>query len=243
MDEIDSIDDVWRRFKSSGDPGAREQLILRYAPLVKYVAGRVRSGLPREVDQADLLSEGVIGLMDAIDKFDLERGLQFQTYAVTRIRGAIIDGLRASDWTPRAVRESIRDVNQAQASLEHRLGRVPRDDEVAAELGVAVQKLRKIYREASHSTVVHLEADGVGADSLPDISVDPFEGSDLPEGFMQAVHELAERDRIVIALYYWDRLTLAEIGQVLGVTESRVSQLHTRATTMLRGKLTNHVAG
>ena len=233
-----SVDLLWKRFKDDGEKDARDRLVLQYSPLVKYVAGRVRSGLPSTVEQADLVSDGVIGLMDAIDKFDPDRGLQFQTYAVSRIRGAIVDGLRASDWVPRSIREKIRDITAAQTRLEHKLGRVPTDREVAGELSISVRELRKMYSDTSHTSVVSFESTGPSDDNEPQATTDlPGSEDDLPEGFLGAVRELPERDQIVVALYYWDRLTLAEIGQVLGVSESRISQLHSRATMTLRRKL------
>jgi RNA polymerase sigma factor FliA len=232
-----SVDLLWRRFKQSGDRDARDRLVLQYSPLVKYVAGRVRSGLPSTVDQNDLVSDGVIGLMDAIDKFDPARGLQFQTYAVSRIRGAIVDGLRATDWVPRSVREKIRDIDAAQTALEKRLGRVPTDREVAERLEISVGELRKIYGQTAHTSVMSFES-SVDEEDLPRASMElPGADDDIPAGFLSAVRELPERDQIVVALYYWERLTLAEIGQVLGVTESRVSQLHSRATLTLRRRL------
>ncbi|GAA2142041.1 FliA/WhiG family RNA polymerase sigma factor [Nocardioides koreensis] len=239
MEALDnSVDLLWRRFKDDGDKDARDRLVLQYSPLVKYVAGRVRSGLPSTVEQADLVSDGVIGLMDAIDKFDPDRGLQFQTYAVSRIRGAIVDGLRASDWVPRSIREKIRDINAAQAGLERQLGRAPQDGEVAAELGITVAELRTMYSQTAYTSVVSFEAATLDDEETPRAAVDlPGADDDIPPGFLAAVRELAERDQIVVALYYWERLTLAEIGQVLGVTESRVSQLHSRATMTLRRKL------
>ena len=233
-----SVDLLWQRFKESGDRDARDRLVLQYSPLVKYVAGRVRSGLPAAVDQNDLVSDGVIGLMDAIDKFEPDRGLQFQTYAVSRIRGAIVDGLRASDWVPRSVREKIRDIDGAQARLERELGRAPKDTEVAAELGISVGELRTMYSQTAHTSVVSFEAATLDDEETPRAAVDlPGADDDIPPGFLAAVRALPQRDQIVVALYYWDRLTLAEIGQVLGVTESRVSQVHRRATTTLRQKL------
>ena len=237
MDESDSsVDQLWRRYKQTGDRDARDRLVLQYSPLVKYVAGRVRSGLPPSVDQNDLVSDGVIGLMDAIDKFDPDRGLQFQTYAVSRIRGAIVDGLRASDWVPRSIREKVRDIDAAQTRLEASLGRPPRDREVAQELGMTVPELRKVYSQTAHTSVISFE--NVLDEETPRAKGGvPGDMDDLPAGFFSAVRELAERDQVVVALYYWERLTLAEIGQVLGVTESRVSQLHSRATMALRRKL------
>lgn len=239
MDAPDgSVDVLWHRFKHSGDRDARDRLVLQYSPLVKFVAGRVRSGLPAAVEAADLVSDGVIGLMDAIDKFEPERGLQFQTYAVSRIRGAIVDGLRATDWVPRSVREKLRDIEAAQTRLERTLGRAPHDPEVAAELGIPLAELHSMYSQTSHTSVVSFEGSGVGDEDVPRASSSlPGAEDDIPEGFLRAVRELPQRDQVVVALYYWDRLTLAEIGQVLGVTESRISQLHSRATMTLRRKL------
>jgi RNA polymerase sigma factor FliA len=235
-----SVEGLWQRFKIGGDRDARDRLVVHYSPLVKFVAGRVRSGLPSSVDQNDLVSDGVIGLMDAVDKFEPERGLQFQTYAVTRIRGAMVDGLRSSDWVPRSVREKIRDIDAAQTRLEASLGRAPRDEEVATELGMTVAELRKVYSQTAHTSVVSFE--NVIDEDAPRATADlPGLDDDLPPGFLAAVRELAERDQIVVALYYWERLTLAEIGQVLGVTESRVSQLHSRATLALRRKLVQNL--
>ncbi len=205
---------------------------------MRYVAGRVHAGLPSSVEFADLVSDGVIGLLDAIDKFDLDRGVQFQTYAVRRVRGAILDGLRSTDWVPRSVRDRIRDVKAAVTILEQRLARPPEDDEIAAELGMSVADLREVYAEASHASTVSMEESWVDVEGHEESGgATPGFDDGVPPGFLAAVAELPERDQIVIALYYWDRLTLAEIGQVLGVTESRVSQLHSRATLILRDKL------
>lgn len=232
-----SLDDLWHRYKQDGDRAARDRLVVHYSPLVKFVAGRVRSGLPPAVEQADLVSDGVIGLMDALEKFDPERGLQFQTYAVSRIRGAMVDGLRAADWVPRSVREKIRDIDAAQAALERSLGRTPSDAEVAERLEMSVAELRKVYSQTAHTSVVSFET-ALDDEDAPRATGDlPGADDDIPPGFLSAVRELPERDQVVVALYYWERLTLAEIGQVLGVSESRVSQLHSRATLALRRKL------
>ena len=237
MQTDNTVDGLWQRFKQDGDREARDRLVVHYSPLVKFVAGRVRSGLPSAVEHADLVSDGVIGLLDALDKFDPERGLQFQTYAVSRIRGAMVDGLRAADWVPRSVREKIRDINTAHSELERSLGRTPNDTEVAARLGISVRDLRKIYSQTAHTSVVSFEA-VLDEDETPRATTDlPGADDNIPPGFLTAVRELPERDQVVVALYYWERLTLAEIGQVLGVSESRVSQLHSRATLALRRKL------
>jgi RNA polymerase sigma factor FliA len=209
---------------------------VQYSPLVKYVAGRVRSGLPQSVEQSDLISEGVIGLIDAIDRFEPERGLQFQTYAVPRIRGAMVDSLRSSDWVPRSLREKKRDIERAQAALETKLGRTPSDDEVAAELGISVAELREAYRKVSYTNVSSIDELGLGDELMPS-APDGSGDSDMGPELLAAVRQLPERDQVIVALYYFEGLTLAEIGQVLGVTESRVSQLHTKVTMTLKTKL------
>jgi RNA polymerase sigma factor for flagellar operon FliA len=227
---------VWAAYKAKGDPELRDRLILQYSPLVKYVAGRIRSGLPDSVDQGDLVSEGVIGLMDAIEKFQPERGLQFQTYAVPRIRGAIMDGLRAVDWVPRSVRDKVRDIERAQVDLENRLGRSASDNEIAAELHMPVGELRQTYAKVSFTSLATVEELGVADDLVP-TATDTIEERETKAMLMECVQNLPERDRVIIALYYYEGLTLAEIGMALGVSESRVSQLHTRATLTLRAKL------
>jgi len=233
----DGIDQVWVEYKRSGDTELRDRLLMQYAPLVKYVAGRVRSGLPQTVDQNDLISEGVIGLMDAISKFDLERGLQFQTYAVPRIKGAIIDALRAADWVPRSARNKIKAAEQAHVELVNRLGRTPSDEEVAAELNISVADLRDLYAKVSYTNLAAVD-DLAIADNAAPRPGEALEDEEMRHALLRAVHGLRERDRIIIALYYYEGFTLAEIGRVLQVTESRVSQLHTRATLALRALLT-----
>jgi RNA polymerase sigma factor for flagellar operon FliA len=230
------LDDIWAAYKSTGAAELRNRLVLQYAPLVKYVAGRVRSGLPDSVDGADLVSEGVIGLMDAIEKFDPGRGLQFQTYAVPRIRGAIIDGLRAMDWVPRSVRDKVRGVERAQVTLETRLGRTPTDPEIAEELGIGLRELRDTYASVSFTSLATVDDLGV-ADEVASTTADALEDDQTRAALLHCVRDLAERDKIIVALYYFEGLTLAEIGTVLGVSESRISQLHTRATLALRAKL------
>ena len=222
------VEELWKAYKSTGDLELRNRLVLQYAPLVKYVAGRVRSGLPDSVDQADLVSEGVIGLMDAIEKFEPARGLQFQTYAVPRIRGAIIDSLRSADWVPRSVRNKIRDIERAQVALGARLGRSPSDSEIAEGMQISVRELRDIYAKVSYTSLASVDELG-GVEDLVPASGDAIEDAETREALMEAVEGLPQRDRIIVALYYFEGLTLVEIGQVLRVTESRASQLHTRA--------------
>ena len=243
---------LWEDFKATGDAGLRERLILHYSPLVKYVAGRVGVGLPPNIEQADLVSYGIFGLIDAIEKFDLERAIKFETYAINRIRGAIIDELRSIDWIPRSVRFKAREVEKAYQSLEARLQRTPTEAEVAAEMGIRLDELHAIFSQVSFVNVVALDellhAGGERGDkmTLGDTLEDPkapdpislFEGEETKYILARAINTLPEREKIVVTLYYYEGLTLAEIGQVLGVTESRICQMHTKAVLQLRGKLT-----
>lgn len=230
---------VWADYLRSRDPALRNRLVMQYAPLVKYVAGRMRTALPESVDQDDLVSDGVFGLMDAIERFEPDRGLAFQTFAVPRIRGAIIDGMRAMDFVPRTVRDKLRTINRARIVLEDRLGRSPEDAELASEAGVSVQQLRDILRRASqHASLDDFDL----ADELVGPGTQEVEDDDFSVVLMRAVRLLTERDQILIALYYYEGLTLAEIGQVLGVTESRVSQLHSRVTRLLRKRMQTQVS-
>jgi RNA polymerase sigma factor for flagellar operon FliA len=245
---------LWQAYGKDRDVTLRDRLVLHYAPLVKYVAGRVGTGLPAHVDIADLVQSGVFGLWDAIDRYEPERGLKFETYAMQRIRGAILDELRAQDWVPRSVRSRARDVERALERLESRLQRSASDAEVAAELGIAVAELRELYAQLQLTSVVALDeliAIGRGgtslAETLPDDKVDePSAVLDSVESrrlLAEAISQLTDRDRVVVSLYYFENLTLAEIGRVLGVTESRVCQLHTRAVLRLRGKILDASAG
>ncbi len=236
-----SVAALWAEYKTTGDAELRNQLVLQYSPLVKYVAGRVRSGLPASVESADLVSEGVIGLMDAIEKFDHSRGLQFQTYAVPRIRGAIIDSIRAADWVPRSVRNRLRDIEVARTALHHELGRDADDVELAARLGIRVAELREMAGKPTQMGVAADEELVEIGDAGPGLE-EAFEDEGTRDLLMRAVRFLPERDQIIIALYFFEGLTLAEIGRVLQVTESRVSQLRSRATKALRQQLLTALA-
>ncbi|MBV9869422.1 MAG: RNA polymerase sigma factor WhiG [Frankiaceae bacterium] len=246
-----ALAELWRDFKKTGATQLRERLILHYSPLVKYVAGRVGVGLPPNIEQADLVSYGIFGLIDAINKFDIERAIKFETYAISRIKGAIIDELRAIDWIPRSVRYKAREVEKAYAALEARLHRTPTEAEVAEELGIPLEDLHQIFSQVSFVNVIALdELLNVGGergdklslvDTLEDTKAeDPvaaFETEETKYLLARAINTLPEREKIVVTLYYYEGLTLAEIGQVLGVTESRICQMHTKAVLQLRGKL------
>lgn len=248
-DEVEAgIVALWHSYGVNGDQAIRDRLVLHYAPLVKYVAGRVGTGLPSHVDGADLVQSGIFGLVDAIEKFEPARGLKFETYAMQRIRGAILDDLRAQDWVPRSIRSRARDVERALERLEGRLQRRASDAELAAELGIRLSDLRELYAQLQLTSVAALDeliTAGRGtaslADTLPDDRVeDPILAlvdRDSRRQLAEAIAQLSERDRVVVTLYYFENLTLAEIGRVLGVTESRVCQLHTRAVLRLRGRL------
>src|SRR6478672_10596430 len=244
--------ELWRRYKSAGDLNARERLVVAYSPLVKYVSGRMASGLPAHVDEADLISYGLVGLINAIERFELEREIKFETYAITRIKGAIIDELRSLDWVPRSVRARAREIERANAKLEHLLQRAPTDEEMSAELNITVDEFQEALLQISNSTVAALDelwsvSDATGdqvslLDTLEDTEgPEPqavMDATDLKDRVADAIARLPEREKLVVALYYYENLTLREIGEVLGVTESRISQLHTKAVLRLRSRLT-----
>jgi RNA polymerase sigma factor FliA len=263
LDDHDEYDDVeeagnadallaelWKGYVADRDPALRDRLILHYAPLVKYVAGRVGSGLPAHVEQADLISYGTFGLIDAITRFEPTREVKFESYAMSRIRGAIIDELRNTDWIPRSVRMKARQFERTVAELESRLQRTPTDEEVAEAMDMDVEDIRKFLGQLSLVNVVALDElltgeDGGGAprlvDTLQDFSaLDPqamAEHGEARQLLARAVEQLPEREKVVVSLYYFEGLTLADIGRVLGVTESRICQLHTKAVLHLRTKL------
>jgi RNA polymerase sigma factor FliA len=253
-DELNELARLWEEFKqnevSGARAGARERLILHYAPLVKYVASRVATGLPASVDQADLVSYGMFGLIDALEKFEPGRGNKFETYAIPRIKGAIIDELRAMDWVPRSVRFKAREIEKAYSDLESIHKRGPTEKEVAARLGVTLRELHEVINQISFVQVLQLdEILSVGSDrgeqvslldTLADRGTDPtmaLEGEETRGLLAAAINSLSEREKIVVTLYYFEGLTLAEIGDILGVTESRVCQIHTKAVGQLRLQL------
>jgi RNA polymerase sigma factor FliA len=242
---------LWREYRANKNPAIRDRLIVTYAPLVKYVAGRLGSGLPAHVDDEDLVSYGLLGLIGAIERYDPDRDVKFETYAIARIRGAIIDELRALDWVPRSVRSRARDIERAIGELEAKLGRVPTDEEIAGKLGITTEELDESLSEISRSSIAALDElwtiGGSGGDQVS--LIDTIEDTEAPdpqgalsqtelrEAIADAIARLPEREKLVVTLYYYEELTLREIGEVLGVTESRVSQLHTKAILRLKARL------
>lgn len=251
MTNVDAeLASTWHAYKHAGQRTARDQLILHYAPLVHVVARRLAAGAPRHVDRADLFSYGVFGLIDAIDRFDPDLGHRFETYAMARIRGHIVDELRSFDWVPRSVRAKARSIDVTRRSLEAELCRAPTDDELAGALGMTDDELQRSLAQVALINQVNFDAalgaavDGdqqltvgdmlVADDDAPDHRI---EVNELRAALAWAIDQLSERERDVVALYYHDGLTLAEIGEVLGVTESRACQIHGKAVAQLRRRL------
>lgn len=254
MTKSENANELWQEYRNTRSHELREKLVLRYVTLVKYVAGRLAIGLPPSVQADDLISSGILGLMDAIDKYDLERDTRFETYAVTRIRGAILDELRALDWIPRSTRQKARKLENVYIELENSLGRAATTEEVAKKMNLSTSALYGLLDEVRSTNLVSLDEfvqgkDGDGQTRLVDavedrVSLDPTDRidiEDLKEVMNGAILRLPPRERLVIALYYYEELTLKEIGSILNVSESRISQIHTKAIVRLRGKLRSQV--
>lgn len=245
---------LWDKYKKEDDLCAREQLILHYVPLVKYVASRIIIGLRGHFELDDLINAGVYGLIGAVDRFVPEKGFKFETFALARIKGAIFDWLRSLDWVPQSVRTKARELEKAFLNLEQELGRSPEDHELAKYLGLTTELLNQVMNEVTPITLVSLEDcwysanSGNNVYSLKDIIPDPgaldpaqsLEFEEIKQALAQAIAKLPEKERLVTTLYYYEGLTLKEIGKVMGVSESRVSQLHTKAILRLRGHLSRN---
>ncbi|MGH8911359.1 MAG: FliA/WhiG family RNA polymerase sigma factor [Acidimicrobiia bacterium] len=247
-DQLADIDGLWQQFKATGGESIRESLIIHYSPLVKFVAGRVAAGLPRNVDQNDLASYGVFGLIDAIDKFEPERGFKFETYAINRIKGAILDELRSLDWVPRSVRAKAREIERSMVELEHKLQRSPSDEELAKHMETDVASIQDDLAEISQLGFAALDqtvGSGETMTTLKDLVADTaglspeaaFQAEETRRALVDSINRLPDRERLVVTLYYYEGLTLAEIGDVLGVTESRVCQIHAKTVISLRNRL------
>lgn len=237
---------IWKKYQETKDPAIRESLILMYSHLIKYIAGRLNIYFGSNVEYEDLVSFGVFGLIDAIDKFDINKGVKFETYASLRIRGAIIDSIREMDWVPRSLRQKSKELEKAYWEVENELGRSATDKDVAEKLNISVEELHKLLNEVNVSSLISLE------DFLEqnyEIGMEPAGGrkqdrpeyeaelNEISEILGNAIDKLPEKERMVLTLYYYEELTLKEISAIMKVSESRISQLHTKAIMRLRGKL------
>lgn len=245
-------EELWVEYKKKRDPAIRDFFIKQYAPLVKYVAGKVAVGMPNNVEFDDLVGFGVFGLLDAIAKFDPDKNVKFKTYAVTRIRGSIFDELRSIDWVPRSVRQKTREIEDTIVRLESKLGRTASDSEIAGALGISDTEFQQTMYKISGTSIMSLNDVWYSGDDSERISIGDsiespsslnpdiiVEKDEIKRVIVESINELPEKEKMVLVLYYYEDLTLKEIGQVLNVTESRVSQLHTKANLRLRAKLTN----
>jgi len=242
---------LWERYKEHNDPQAREELILHYAGLVKYIAGRLIANLSSLVELDELISYGIEGLIDAIHKYDHRRKIKFETYALVRIKGAMIDGLRSMDWIPVSLRQKAKELEKTYMLVEQQLGRAATDEEMAAALGLETRDFQNLLRDVNLATIIYLEDFLPGeetsdkhkriADILRDHSAEDalqmVEFNEAKELLAEAIAKLPEKEKKVVYLYYYEGLTLKEIGEVLGLSESRISQLHTKSILRLRGRL------
>lgn len=249
------LDDLWKDYKENGSKIAKDKLLVEYAHIVKYIAHRIAINLPSSVDRDDLVGSGILGLIKAVETFDPERGFKFETYAGHKIRGAILDELRALDWIPRSVRQKSRDLHKVYAKLENDLGRAPYDDEVCEELGLSMKEFESLLSDVAPTTIISLEEamPERGSESkeirIIDTIEDPGSQNPLKElGFNEikailkdTIANLPEKEKLVVALYHYEELTLKEIGVVLGISESRVSQIHSKAILKLRSRLLQRI--
>lgn len=241
--------DLWKLYSDTKDPAIREKLIIEYSHLIKFIAGRLNIYFGTNVEYDDLVGFGVFGLIDAIDKFDLNKGVKFETYASLRIRGSIIDSIREMDWVPRSLRQKGKELEKIYSELENELGHSASDKEVADKMGVSLDEFYKLLNDVNVNSMVSLEefleqnyeigvdVPNVDKGDRPETHVEAVE---LKEILGDAIEKLPEKEKTVISLYYFDELTLKEISAIMKVSESRISQLHTKAILRLRGKLGRH---
>ncbi len=252
---MSGLDQLWKEYKENNSKVAKDKILVEYAYLVKYIANRVAINLPASVDRDDIHSSGIMGLIKAVETFDPDRGFKFETYAGHKIRGAILDELRALDWVPRSVRQKSKDLQKVYTKLENELGRIPYDDEVMDEMGLTIEEYEKLLTDVAPATIVSLE-EGMperGSDAKEIRLIDTIEdpGSENPLkalGFTEVknilkdtISNLPEKEKLVVALYHFEELTLKEIGVVLNISESRVSQIHSKAILKLRSRLLQQI--
>ncbi|MFC1555894.1 FliA/WhiG family RNA polymerase sigma factor [candidate division KSB1 bacterium] len=243
------LDPLWSKYQTNKDPKVKEQIIIKYINLVKFVAGRLMISLPPSVEVNDLESAGVMGLIDAIDRFDPKYGVKFESYAIPRIKGAMLDELRKLDWIPRSIRSKSRELEKVISRIENEKGRQATDDEISEHMNISIEEYHSLLREVSSVSLLSLDNvifdDEGGKGELHEVVKDHTEEEpdeainreELKELVIRSIDDLPETERLVIALYYYEELTLKEIGQVLQLSESRISQIHTKTILSLRGKL------
>lgn len=237
---------LWEQYSVTQSPEIKDKLIIHYASLVNYIAGRLNMYLGQNVEYDDLVGYGVFGLIDAIDKFDLTKEVKFETYASLRIRGAIIDHMRKMDWVPRSLRKQQKDIDRAYTELEHTLGRPATDEEMIEFLGIRPDEFEELLKKTSISTLISLEQhieqgqsyEGMGVVNRSAASPEEYvEKLEMQDMLRDSIDQLPEREKKVVTLYYYEELTLKEISLIMGVSESRISQIHTKGISRLRGKL------
>lgn len=241
---MENLDKIWKTYRQTKSAALKEKLILEYAPMVKYVAGRLVIHVGQHVEYDDLISYGIFGLIDAIDKFDIDKGVKFETYASLRIRGAIIDNIRKMDWVPRTMRQKNKEYEQVCTQLESELGREPTEAEIAGRLNLTVEEARELIRKATVLSLVSLDdyleqnyESAFGTGSLEDTPEGYFNKQELHRMLTDTIEKLSEKEKRVVTLYYFEDMTLKEISSVMGVSESRVSQIHSKAIMRMQSKL------
>lgn len=236
---FEDIMELWKAYSQNRKTEIKEKIVECYLPLVKLVAGRIAIGMPHYVERDDLISNGFFGLLDAIERYDYTRGIKFETYAVTRIRGAILDAIRAQDWVPTTIRQRARQYEKTVTKLENQLGRSATDDEIAAALSITIEELNNLLNQLNTTTLMPLE-EFAKTETPSNQLINPsqyIEDNEVKQTLAKAIDKLAEKERLVIALYYYEGMTLKEISIILKLSEARISQLHTKAVFRLRGAL------
>lgn len=240
---------LWKNYIETRSPAIKEQIINEYAYLIKYVAGRLSMYFGTNVEFDDLVGYGAFGLIDAIDKFDINKGVKFETYASLRIRGSIIDSIRDLDWVPRSLRQKNKELEKVYAELENEIGHSASDTEVAQKMGISMDEFYKLLNDVNVSSMMSLEEFmeqnydrglGIPSEDIEDKPEDYVQNSELKQILAEAINKLPEKEKTVISFYYFEELTLKEISAIMNVTESRISQLHTKALLRMRGKLGRH---
>lgn len=241
---MENLEKIWRTYQANKSPELKERLIIEYSPIVKFVAGRLLVHVGQHVEYDDLVGYGIFGLIDAIDKFDLDKGVKFETYASLRIKGAIIDNIRKMDWVPRTLRQKNKEFEQVNAKLEAELGREPTDEEVAEKLNISVAEVREMMKSAAILSLVSLDdyleqnhESAFGQRAQGDTPEEHLDKKELHKMLTETIEALTEKEKMVVTLYYFEELTLKEISGIMGVSESRISQIHSKAILRMQRKL------